>query len=156
LPTDFESEQLRVTVGDPPVNVKAYYLLALEGTREHLQRANISVASGTPCPETRPTLPPNETLTNSSADRQRIALLTYFQNVRGQNEGQSVEHKINNNALFAKVDCNLTCANNLSASYNFDFSKNRNQTFDVPTYGSSANGTEGPSKINILNVNLFS
>src|SRR5262249_50489845 len=31
-----------------------------------------------------------------------------------------------------------------------------NQTFDVATYGTSANGTEGPSKINVLNVNLFS
>src|SRR5439155_407583 len=80
----------------------------------------------------------------------------YGRNARGQNEGLPVEHKINNNALLAKVDWNLTSANNLSASYNFDFSKNRNQTFDVPTYGSSANGTEGPSKINILNVNLFS
>src|SRR5207249_642899 len=28
--------------------------------------------------------------------------------------------------------------------------------FDVATYGTSANGTEGPSKINVLNVNLFS
>ena len=47
-------------------------------------------------------------------------------------------------------------ANNLSVTYNFDYSKNLNQTFDVATYGNSANGTEGPSKINILNVNLFS
>src|SRR5439155_1528171 len=31
-----------------------------------------------------------------------------------------------------------------------------NQTFDVATYGNSANGTEAPSKINVLNVNLFS
>ena len=30
-----------------------------------------------------------------------------------------------------------------------------NQTFDVPTYGTTANGTEGPSKINLLNANLF-
>src|SRR5207247_4313746 len=39
---------------------------------------------------------------------------------------------------------------------NFDYSKNTNQTFDVATYGNSANGIEGPSKINVLNVNLFS
>ena len=43
----------------------------------------------------------------------------------------------------------------VSASANFDYSKNVNQTFDVATYGTSANGTEGPSKINVLNVNLF-
>src|SRR5262249_26187506 len=43
----------------------------------------------------------------------------------------------------------------LSGSYNFDYSKNQNQTFDVASYGTSANGTEGPSKINVLNINLF-
>jgi hypothetical protein len=40
-------------------------------------------------------------------------------------------------------------------SYNFDYSKNDNQTFDVATYGNSTNGIEGPSKINVLNVNFF-
>ena len=46
-------------------------------------------------------------------------------------------------------------SNTLSASYNFDHSKNDNQTFDVATYGTSANGIEGPSKINVLNLNFF-
>jgi hypothetical protein len=154
--TDFHREQFGGTVGGPLVKDKTFYFFALEGIRENLLRANLSEAIGTPCPVSSPTLAANETLINGSADCQRLALLTYFQNVRGQNEGQPVEHKINNNALLAKVDWNLRSANNLSASYNFDFSKNRNQTFDVPAYGTSANGTEGPSKINILNVNLFS
>ena len=48
-----------------------------------------------------------------------------------------------------------TASNNLSASYNFDYSKNDNQTFDVATYGNSANGIEGPSKINVFNLNFF-
>ena len=73
-----------------------------------------------------------------------------------QDEGQPVEHTINNNAMLGKMDWNVNAANNFSASYNFDYSKNANQTFDVATYGTSANGTEGPSKINIVNVNLFS
>jgi hypothetical protein len=30
-----------------------------------------------------------------------------------------------------------------------------NETFDVPTYGNSANGTEGPGKIHAFNLNLF-
>src|SRR5262249_46017908 len=55
-----------------------------------------------------------------------------------------------------KIDVNLTPTNTLSASYNFDYSKNTNQTFDVATYRNSANGIEGPSKINVLNLNLFS
>jgi hypothetical protein len=67
-----------------------------------------------------------------------------------------VDHKINNTAVLAKIDWALNRSNNLSLSYNFDYSKNENQTFDVATYGNSANGTEGPSKINVLNLNLFS
>ena len=43
----------------------------------------------------------------------------------------------------------------LNASYNFDHSENENQTFDVSTYGNSANGIEGPSKINVANLNFF-
>src|SRR3989449_2246498 len=154
--TDFHREQFGGTIGGPVVKDKAFYFFALEGIRENLLRANLSEPIGTPCPMSSPTLAANEGLINGSADCQRLALLTYFQNVRGQNEGLPVEHKINNDALLAKIDWNLTRANNLSASYNFDYSKNRNQTFDVASYGTSANGTEGPSKINILNMNLYS
>jgi hypothetical protein len=50
----------------------------------------------------------------------------------------------------------LTNNHKLGVSYNFDYSKNTNQTFDVATYGNSANGIEGPSKINNLNINLIS
>jgi hypothetical protein len=75
---------------------------------------------------------------------------------RSQEEGLPVKHEINNNAFLAKVDWELNPANKLAISYNFDYSKNTNQTFDVATYGNSANGIEGPSKINNFNVNLFS
>src|SRR6185436_6827259 len=63
---------------------------------------------------------------------------------------------IRNYAFLGKTDFNLNTANQLAISYNFDYSKNTNQTFDVATYGTSANGIEGPSKINNINVNLFS
>jgi hypothetical protein len=66
-----------------------------------------------------------------------------------------VKHPIRNYAFLGKADWDLTSANKLSISYNFDYSKNTNQTFDVATYGNSANGIEGPSKINVVNVNLF-
>jgi len=153
---DFHREQFGGTVGGPLIRNKAFYFAALEGIREKLQRPNLSEAIGAPCSVSAPTISANEALINSSADCQRLALLTFFQARRGQNEGQPVDHKISNNALLGKVDYNLTPANNLSVSYNFDYSKNTNQTFDVATYGNSANGTEGPSKINIVNVNLFS
>jgi hypothetical protein len=102
-----------------------------------------------------PSLAANEALINGSPDCQRLALLSFFRS-RGQEEGLPVAHDVNNTASLAKLDWNLGAANNLSVTYNFDYSKNLNQTFDVVTYGDSANGTEGPSKINILNLNLFS
>jgi hypothetical protein len=154
--TDFHREQFGGTIGGPLKKDKAFFFLAVEGVRENLQRPNLSAAIGTPCPVTAPTLLVNEALIGANPDCQRLALLGFFQSRRGQNEGLPVAHKINNNATLVKADWNLTPGNTLSASYNFDYSKNINQTFDVPTYGNSANGIEGPSKINVLNANLFS
>src|SRR5438128_877770 len=154
--TDFHREQSGGTVGGPLVKDKGFYFLALEGVRENLLRPNLSEAIGTPCPVSAPTLAANESLIGSSPDCQRLALLGFFRSRRGQDDGQPVQHDINNNALLAKLDWALTPRNNLSGSYNFDHSKNTNQTFDVATYGNSANGIEGPAKINVLNVNLFS
>jgi hypothetical protein len=82
-------------------------------------------------------------------------LINFFRASRNQEEGLPVSHKIDNQAFLGKVDFNLNDANQLAISYNFDHSENTNQTFDVPTYGNSANGIEGPSKINVVRANLF-
>jgi len=144
------------TIGGPIVKDKAFYFLAFEGIRERLVRPNLSEPIGTACPVSNPTLGANEALIGGNSDCQRLALLDFFRSTRGQEEGSPIEHKVNNNAMLAKFDWNLNLRNNLSGSYNFDYSKNPNQTFDVPTYGNSANGTEGPGKIHIVNLNLFS
>jgi hypothetical protein len=153
---DFHREQFGGTIGGPLVKDKGFYFAALEGVRENLLRPNLSVPIDTPCPVSAPTLAANEALINGSADCQRLALLTFFRAARGQDEGQPVKHAIDNKALLGKLDWSVSPSNNLSTSYNFNHSKNTNQTFDVATYGNSANGTEGPSRINVFNVNLFS
>src|SRR5882724_9592886 len=100
--TDFRREQFGGTVGGPVVKNKAFYFLALEGVRENLLRPNLSQAIGTPCPVSAPTLAANEALIGSSADCQRLALLSFFRTRRGQDDGQPVQHAVNNNAVLTK------------------------------------------------------
>jgi hypothetical protein len=153
---DFNRKQFGGTIGGPVKKNKAFYFLSFEGIREKLTRENLSVPIGTPCSVSAPTIQANEALINSSVDCQRLALITFLKAARNQDEGQPVNHQINNDAFLAKIDWDLNSSNRLGMSYNFDYSKNTNQTFDVATYGNSANGIEGPSKINNFNLNLFS
>ncbi len=154
--TDFHREQFGGTVGGPIKQDKAFYFFAIESIRENLTRANLSEPIGTPCPIAAPTIQANEPLINGSADCQRLALLDFFRASRGQEEGLPINHPIRNTAFLGKLDFSVNNANKLAMSYNFVHSKNTNQTFDVATYGNSANGIEGPSKINVLNFNFIS
>lgn len=153
---NFHREQYGATVGGPIKKDKVFYFLAFEGIRENLDRANLSEQLGpTPCPVGTPTIGANEGLIGSNDDCARLALINFIKTTRGTDEGLPVSHKINNQAFFSRVDFKINNSNDLSLSYNFDYSKNENQTFDVATYGTSANGIEGPSKINVFRANLF-
>ncbi len=153
---DFHREQYGFTIGGPIKQDRAFYFFAFEGINENLARANLSEPIGaTPCPIATPTIIANEALINGNEDCQRLALINFFRTTRNQEEGLPINHKINNQAFFSKGSFKLNDANQLDVSYNFDYSKNTNQTFDVATYGNSANGIEGPSKINVIRANLF-
>ncbi len=73
-----------------------------------------------------------------------------------QDESLPLSHPIETVAMLLKSDVNLNANNRLGVSYNFNHSRKENETFDVATYGTSANGIEGdPARINVLNANWF-
>jgi hypothetical protein len=155
-PTDFHREQFGGTMGGPIRRDRLFYFFALEHINENLQRANLSQSFGT-CAVDVPVITnaAHEVLINDSVECQRRSLLNFLRTTMNQEEGNPIDHTIDNTAVLGKLDAVLNTSNTLSASYNFDYSKNTNQTFDVATYGNSANGIEGPSKIGVANLNLF-
>jgi len=153
----FHREQFGGTIGGPLKKDKAFYFVAVEGIKGNFERPNLSVPIGTPCPVPAPTVPADEALISGNGDCQRVALLNFFQSNLGIDEGLPIEHPITTYATLLKVDYLLSDNHNLSVSYNFNHSRKENETFDVATYGTSANGIEGdPARIHVFNVNLFS
>src|SRR5262249_2484699 len=149
--TDFRREQSGGSIGGPIVPNKAFFFGTFEQIFENLRRDNLSTAIGSPCSISAPVVGANDAAIAASADCQRLALINFYKNRFGQDESLPVIHSIKNSAALSRFDWNLTPNNTAGVSYNFDYSRNPNQTFDVPTYGTSANGIEGPSKINVVN-----
>ena len=158
--TNFSREQFGATIGGPIVEDKAFFFGSFEQIIAELTRPNLSVQTGaTACPVATPNILTDEALLvpfTGNPDCKRLALLDFLQTSVGQDDGNPVDRPIRNTAGLLKFDLNMSPANQLSASYSIDRSKNTNETFDVATYGNSANGIEGPSIIQVANFNLFS
>src|SRR2546426_7876905 len=152
---DFRRNQFGGTIGGPIVQDKMFVFGAFEQIFENLTRPNLSTPLGAACSVANPVVGTDDAVISASGECQRVALLNFLKNGVGQDDGQPVKHPIRNSAALGRFDWNVNPTNQFAVSYNFDYSKNTNQTFDVPTYGNSANGIEGPSKINVINVNHF-
>ena len=153
---NFSREQFGGNIGGPIVKDKAFFFVNVEQIIANLQRDNLSTQLGpTACPTATPTIAANEALINSNTDCQRVALINFYKAAPyNQNEGLPVSRPNHNTSLLGKFDWLVTPRNQYNASFSYDRSRKVNETFDVPTYGSSANGTEGSSTIYVFNNNL--
>ena len=153
----FHREQYGGTFGGPIKKDKAFLFLAVEGINGNFERPNLSRQIGdVPCPVANPTVQQNEGLINGNADCQRTALLGFFQTRLNLDESTPIDHPQRTSAILGKVDVAANANNNFSGSWNFNHSRKTNETFDVATYGPSANGVEGdPARINVMNLNWF-
>src|SRR5882757_10017725 len=161
--TNFHREQFGGSAGGPIIKDKLFFFGAAEGIDENLLRPNLSTYNaGTlgsaPCAISNPVFRSNITdaQIDANGDCQRQVLLNFYKANFNENEGLPVDHVVHNGAFFGRVDYTINPKNQLFGSYNFDYSNNPNQTFDVATYGTTANGTEGPAHIQTLNFNLVS
>jgi hypothetical protein len=160
--TNFHREQFGGSAGGAIIKDKLFFFAAGEGIDENLLRDNLSKYNAsafgpTACGIVNPVFGSNITdaQIDANGDCQRQVLVNFYKTNFNKNEGAPVDHVVHNGAFFGRLDWNINPKNLAFVSYNFDYSNNPNQTFDVASYGTTANGTEGPSHISTLNGNLI-
>ena len=109
-------------------------------------------------PRRQPTVQANEALINTNEDCQRTALLGFL-NTQARHGREPSRSSIRSRPLHCSRKFDVAAnaeQHRLSGSWNFNHSSKENETFDVATYGTSANGIEGdPARINVVNLNWF-
>jgi carboxypeptidase family protein len=123
LKPDFRQHQFGFTLGGPLVRDKAFFFVAYD------QQVYNETKARTP-------------LANSTSFNQLQAYLdTAFTGILAGDYGP-VDRTNDANALLAKLDIDLSERHNFSLKYNYTNSRQENGTFDVNTWGRSANGVE--------------
>src|SRR5713226_3743743 len=130
----FKREQFGGSLGGPIRKDKLFFFGSGEGIMENLNRSNLSTQLGaTACPVANPAFNSGnitEAQINANPDCQRQVLVNFLKAAPfSENDGLPVAHLVRNGAAFGRVDYNLNAKNQISTSYNYDYSKNTNQTF---------------------------
>ncbi|MEO7986250.1 MAG: carboxypeptidase regulatory-like domain-containing protein [Gemmatimonadales bacterium] len=118
---DFSQNQFGGTIGGPLVRDKAFFFLAYD---QQVYR---------------------ETKQKDRLGNIDPALLSFVDTAFGgalQNDFGAISRTNDGNALLAKLDFRLGQKHNASLKYNFTYSKQQNGTFDVDSWGRSANALE--------------
>jgi outer membrane receptor for ferrienterochelin and colicin len=118
---DFSQNQLGFTLGGPLKRDRAFYFLAYD------QQIYDEVKE-----KSRPQ--------SAAFDSLRTFLTTRYPELAG--DFGPISRTNNARAALAKFDFRLSDRHNLSLKYNYTWSEQKNGTFDVPTWGASANGLE--------------
>ncbi len=127
---DFNQQQAGFTLGGPLRRDKAFYFLALDYQRGRSTRQ-----------------------TDPGRIEQRVVDL--FARLGSPNENGPVERSNDARVFLAKVDWQMGSNHLATLRYNFTWSEQKNGTFDVDSWGTSANATE-KDKSNAISGSLVS
>jgi len=115
--TDFNQNQAGFTLGGPLVKDKAFFFVAFDYQRGRSTKQ-----------------------TDPSRIEQRV--VDYFASVGSTNENGPIERTNDARVLLTKVDWQLNPKHLLTLRYNYTWSDQKNGTFDVDSWGRSANADE--------------
>jgi carboxypeptidase family protein len=115
--TDFSQQQAGFTLGGPLVKDKAFFFTALDYQRGRSTKQ-----------------------TDPARIEQRV--VDFFASLGSPNENGSIERTNDARVFLGKIDWQLSPASLLTLRYNYTWSEQKNGTFDVDSWGRSANAVE--------------